>query len=466
MRKMMYISLIICILTTMAPLAFAENTEDLATGGFDGSFEGMEYPDYPMGIQDGPIDVALVCSDSEGRWVEVINYLSAFPDLVTIDVIAVLVWSNYVYFDPIALGDVLADYVDAGGGVVLATFSWYDQFYLDGRIMTDYSPFAQVGPSLYSRADMGWFDSSHPIMQGVSSISGYYRDDVALTPGAVLVAEWVDGDPFVATKETVVGISLYPSVTLVPDSDWTGEVPTLIHNALVWAAEPEPPFEYSFQLNPFIDVVHINVDMPDMWIHGINEAGWVAPVLGKAEGGKVYWACDLPAGGIEMYFVEIDIATRAGYMYRIYDDMTITGPDEVWLTPVAGEAEGVSTDEASGAEASPQSTYKFQINPFSDIAYVHDDIKPWLYGYQDVPGVPGYPAPLLGYARGGRFFWAADFVDGHGGYELYICAGTISSRDADYIITVDGYSYDGPLYMWLTPASSTVSYKGAMAEID
>ena len=54
------------------------------------------------------------------------------------------------------------------------------------------------------------------------------------------------------------------------------------------------------------------------------------------------------------------IRTRAyvkrldGYMYRIYDDMNITGPEYVWLTLVAGEAEGVSADKALGDEASPQ----------------------------------------------------------------------------------------------------------------
>jgi hypothetical protein len=172
-----------------------------------------------------------------------------------------------------------------------------------------------------------------------------------------------------------------------------------------------------------------------------------------------------------MYFLVIHPPTMTGEMYRIYDDLSLTGPTAITLIPVAvgaeGVAEGETADEASGAEVSPQTMYKFQINPFIDVAHVYDDIRPWLYGYQDVPGGgPGYPAPMLGYAIGGRFFWASDFVDGAGGYEMYICAGTSASRDADYIITYDGYSYDGPLYMWLTSASSTISYKGAMAELD
>ncbi|MDH7564379.1 MAG: hypothetical protein QHH24_05835 [Candidatus Bathyarchaeota archaeon] len=71
-------------------------------------------------------------------------------------------------------------------------------------------------------------------MDGVSTISEYFRDNVTLTAGAELVAEWSDGTPFVATKGSVVGITLFPS-----SLQWTGDVPNLIHNALVWAV-PQP----------------------------------------------------------------------------------------------------------------------------------------------------------------------------------------------------------------------------------
>jgi hypothetical protein len=312
---------------------------------------------------------------------------------------------------------------------------------------------------------MGWYDSSHPIMQGVSSTSGRYRDDVSLTPGAVLVAEWVDGVPFVATKETVVGISLYPGISDSPDYDWTGEVPTLMHNALAWAAEPEPPFQHSLRLNPFTDVVHLNLVMPDRWIYGIDEAGYVAPILGKVGSGKVYWACDLPGGPIEMYFVEIDIATRDGYMYRIHDDLTLVGPTYVWLTPATGEAEGASADDASVAESWPQAVHTFQLNPYSDVVYLYDDIVPWLYGYHDVEGSPEYPAPMLGFAGGGRFYWGADFVDGSGGFELLFLAGSVGGKDGYIIRTTDGYSYSGPTYVWLSPVGFGETYEGATAKL-
>lgn len=103
--------------------------------------------------------------------------------------------------------------------------------------MTDYSPFVQAGDSLYTTANLGVYDSSHPIMQGVTAVSEYYRDNVTLTTDAVQVAAWDDDVPFVATKGHVVGMTLFPT-----ESSWTGDVPTLIHNALVWSV-PDPVLE-------------------------------------------------------------------------------------------------------------------------------------------------------------------------------------------------------------------------------
>jgi len=203
------------------------------------------------GLESGSIKVALLGADDSSNIGDVQTYLLPFSDLALVDVVnvlsstpsvstllnydSVLVWSNSPFNDAVALGDVLADYVDLGGGVVLATFVWYGPSYdLEGRIMTDYSPFQQAGGSLYTTADLDWYNSTHPIMNGVSAISEYYRDNVVLTTNAELVANWSDGYPFVAVKGSVVGITLFP-----PPLQWTGDVPTLIHNALVWTV-PQP----------------------------------------------------------------------------------------------------------------------------------------------------------------------------------------------------------------------------------
>jgi len=113
--------------------------------------------------------------------------------------------------DP-ANGDVLADYADGGGYLVLATFSWANQGSntLGGRIVSDgLSPFYYTGSSLYTTATMQSNDGS-AFFTGVSGVQGYYRDDVALNPGALLRASWSDGVPLLATRGNVVAVNLFP----------------------------------------------------------------------------------------------------------------------------------------------------------------------------------------------------------------------------------------------------------------
>ena len=206
-----------------------------------------------MGLESGSIKVAVLGAETAPDLADIQAYLAPFSDFVVVDTFdvsastpslstlldydAVLVFSDYACADAIALGDVLADYVDVGGGVVLATFAWYGSpFGLEGRIMTtDYSPLERTGGSLYANATLDWYDSGHPIMEGVSAVKGYYRDNVGLTAGAALVANWSDGYPFVATKGHVVGVSLFPVERAGDPEEWTGDVPTLFHNALLWS---------------------------------------------------------------------------------------------------------------------------------------------------------------------------------------------------------------------------------------
>ena len=177
-----------------------------------------------------------------------VDVSSQTPTLATLNAFdSVLVWSNFGYQNAQLLGDNLADYVDAGGGAVLATFSFYGSSGadLDGRIVTDtsYSPFSGQG-SHYSDATLGTYDAGHPIMAGVSSLDGYYRDVVALNTGATLVASWSDGEELVAYNHggQVVGITLYPGEATTYGLD--GDYAQLFGNALVFssnaAAVPEP----------------------------------------------------------------------------------------------------------------------------------------------------------------------------------------------------------------------------------
>jgi subtilisin family serine protease len=205
-----------------------------------------EYDD-PNGYIAAGARVLIVHAD-EGDGEPLRTILQGYPDIELVDIYdarssipsltllegydIVITWSNYAYADRNAMGDVLADYVDAGGYVIQATFSWVDTsgWGLGGRFVSEsYSPFTSpnVG-NHFAYADLGTYDASHPIMQGVSAASDYYRDYVDLTAGAELVASWSDGEEFIATKDQVVAINSYTGIFYA----WTGDIGIIFHNAV------------------------------------------------------------------------------------------------------------------------------------------------------------------------------------------------------------------------------------------
>lgn len=114
--------------------------------------------------------------------------------------------------DPVAIGDVLADYADTGRQLVIATFAWANQGNntLGGRIIDEeISPFVLEGTSLYTNVTMTWNDGSI-YFENVNAVSGYFHDNVRLTTDAVERGTWSDGEPLVANKANVVGVNLFP----------------------------------------------------------------------------------------------------------------------------------------------------------------------------------------------------------------------------------------------------------------
>jgi hypothetical protein len=142
------------------------------------------------------------------------------PTLATLsDFGAVMVWTNFSPSQPDALGNVLADYVDQGGGLILATYSFSQPWRVGGRIITGagYSPFG-VSDARFTTSgqlDLAHSDTTNPILQGVGTnfyfTNGNYTNPV-LTTGAILIAVDTAGNRVVAQNATgrVIGISIYP----------------------------------------------------------------------------------------------------------------------------------------------------------------------------------------------------------------------------------------------------------------
>lgn len=148
---------------------------------------------------------------------------------------AVVVASNAIFSEATNIGNVLADFANAGGGVVLTEFVFQGVWALGGTIMTSgYSPFT-VDPlsSGYGlSSSLGTiYDSTSPLLTGASGASTDFQADVGLDAGATLIADWTSNRHAIAynslSNSSIVGLNLFP------DSSYTNDASkTLLANAV------------------------------------------------------------------------------------------------------------------------------------------------------------------------------------------------------------------------------------------
>lgn len=185
--------------------------------------------------------------------VDIINVTTQTPTLAQLQQYdAIITWSNVNYSDSIAMGDVLADYVDAGGGVVVAVFANSTTTaarYLRGRWQTGgYEIVPAAGGTTSSTASLGnILVPGHPIMAGVDSFSASTASrptSTALTAGSTLIAQWSDGRTLVATGANPhrADLGFYPPSSNVSAPWWNpadSDGAALMANALMYTV-PEP----------------------------------------------------------------------------------------------------------------------------------------------------------------------------------------------------------------------------------
>jgi hypothetical protein len=201
--------------------------------------------------------VLIAYSDVSVLPVTLHDQIAADPDVIAVDYFdagvgtptlaqlqqydIVVATSNSAYFDPVAMGDVLADYADTGGIVVALDFNWVGPpFGLMGRWMTGgYTPFNDVAPNNFTSSCLGTFNMAHPLMQGIpaGSLCAFFRNTVTLSTGAVSVASYADGEQLCAYKvnngQTGVGINAYMG-DFAGIGTWSGPYGTVIVNAGRW----------------------------------------------------------------------------------------------------------------------------------------------------------------------------------------------------------------------------------------
>jgi hypothetical protein len=160
------------------------------TGGFAGLYAPSE--------SDDPTFRANLAAASGGTW----SYYDARFGTPSVSELSaydcVMVWANYAFADNVTYGNNLADYVDAGGSVVLGAFCAYTSGnFLSGRIMTDaaYCP-VTGGSNKFFFATWSGDDAAACVYAGVAagSYGATYRDILTLKAGAVLMGTYTDGN--------------------------------------------------------------------------------------------------------------------------------------------------------------------------------------------------------------------------------------------------------------------------------
>ncbi len=196
---------------------------------------------------------AKLMSTGQFNSVSIMNAATSTPTLAQLQAFdAVMTWSNVNYQDATALGNVLADYVDGGGGVVVAVFANATATTArvpGGRWQTGgYEIIDAPGPSASGAATLGnVLVPGHPIMQGVNTFSGgtsSFRPSTNLvTPGSTRIAEWSDGRTLVAVGASPLRVDLgfYPPSNAVSSTWWDQNTDgaRLMANALTYTI-PEP----------------------------------------------------------------------------------------------------------------------------------------------------------------------------------------------------------------------------------
>ena len=217
---------------------------------------------------------------------------------------AVIFIANNPVTDQVTVGNVLADYADAGGGVVMTLATLIDGWEVRGRFLEEgYYPI-DLGPGALSGSALGDFDANHPIMQGVTEAQGELLGDISLATGAELVASWENGEPFVATKRgNVAAVNIFVS----GNGFWSGDIPLVLRNAVFWTSN--------------------TID----WL-STNPSSGAVPAASILEVDVTFDAAGLPTGD---YLAEIVLQGNDPNdpILRMQAELTVTGAPDLQVLP-------------------------------------------------------------------------------------------------------------------------------------
>ncbi|MBL8875828.1 MAG: hypothetical protein JNM86_08545 [Phycisphaerae bacterium] len=161
---------------------------------------------------------------------------------------AVLFWTNFAPQNAVALGNVLADYVDAGGGVVAAPLAQHVTVRPSGRWAGEYELITPSSSLVTGSASLGIMPYSfHPVSKNVSTFQGgtssFRMSGSALNPGAFSTILWSDSRPLVVAstkRHNRLDLGFYPPSSTVRADFWSAATngAYLMANALNYTVKP------------------------------------------------------------------------------------------------------------------------------------------------------------------------------------------------------------------------------------
>ena len=136
--------------------------------------------------------------------VTTINVSGLTPVIEEIEVFdAIIVFSNFAYWDNQALGDLVASYATTGGGVI--TMPGENLFFAESNAWSMGGEWRNQGLALFemesdyviSNESLGEINlPNHPLVDGLGAFSGDIRIlHQKVNPGATIAASWADGTP-------------------------------------------------------------------------------------------------------------------------------------------------------------------------------------------------------------------------------------------------------------------------------
>ena len=161
----------------------------------------------------------------------------------------ILLFANGLFDQSVTLGNRIAEYVQAGGNVITATFYWQNRS--DSSLdatgwgnLEAIDPFSTGSGQTYQAAILNTAATvAHPLTSGVTVLTSTgFRGAVSAKAGTTVVARWNDSSPLIGYRilpsgSRMVAVSLFPASGAAA----TGNVVTVWRNAVTWAGEAGGP---------------------------------------------------------------------------------------------------------------------------------------------------------------------------------------------------------------------------------